>query len=88
MIKNKNIAIIENFEKVYLMKKTKYDSSKINKFKMHLFNKQTYNKKTKYKNFIIFFLFLVGYYLYFLSLEKCYEGQDICCMKAKWIKKN
>ena len=87
MIKNRNIAIIENFEKVYLMKKTKYDSSKINKFKMHLFNKQTYNKKTKYKNFIIFFLFLVGYYLYFLSLEKCYEGQDICCMKAKWIKK-
>ena len=39
------------------------------------------------KNTFIFTFFLISYYLYYLSLEKCYEGADICCNKIKWIKK-
>ena len=33
------------------------------------------------------FLFLLSYFLFYLSLEKCFEGEDICCMKFKWMKK-
>ena len=29
--------------------------------------------------------YLISYLLYFLSLEKCYEGEDVCCMKIYWI---
>ena len=33
------------------------------------------------------FLFLFSYYLFFLSLEKCFEGWDECCIKVFWIKR-
>ena len=39
------------------------------------------------KNTFITSIFLISYYLYYLSLEKCYEGEDKCCKKIKWIKK-
>ena len=41
------------------------------------------NKKNKFA----LIMFFVSYYLFFLSLEKCYEGEDRCCKKWKWIKK-
>ena len=44
-------------------------------------------KNKIFKNIIIFFLFFLSYYLYYLSLEKCTIGFDICCRKRKWIKK-
>lgn len=31
------------------------------------------------------FLFIISYYLYYLSLEKCYEGFDVCANKTTWI---
>ena len=37
-------------------------------------------------NSFIFILFFLSYYFFFLSLEKCYEGDDICCRKFKWMK--
>ena len=40
-----------------------------------------------YKNFIIFFLFFISYFLFFLSLEKCIQGEDICCTKFSWMKR-
>jgi hypothetical protein len=43
-------------------------------------------KKRKKINIVIFILFILSYYLFFLSLEKCYEGVDICCKKFRWIK--
>ena len=43
----------------------------------------TINKKNKFA----FVLFFISYYFFFLSLEKCLEGEDICCQKVKWIKK-
>ena len=39
------------------------------------------------KNAFFTSIFLASYYSYFLSLEKCYEGEDRCCKKEKWIKK-
>ena len=40
----------------------------------------------KYKlDFIASFLFIITYYLYFLSLEKCFNGFDYCALKTKWI---
>ena len=61
----------------------KIESSKIRK-------KNKKNKKminNTLKNIVIFPIFLISYYLYYLSLEKCYEGVDKCCQKLKWIKK-
>ena len=52
--------------------------------------KKNNNKKMKYNiliNTFIFAIFFISYYLYYLSLEKCYEGADVCCKKLKWIKK-
>ena len=54
--------------------------------------------KIKYKNqknlksiFKIFFngigllLFIISYYFYYLSLDKCLQGEDECTKKLKWI---
>ena len=48
------------------------------------------NKRIKYfKRYLnIFFfhgLFILSYYLYYLSLEKCYKGFDACGLKMKWL---
>jgi len=40
----------------------------------------------RYLNNVIFILFILSYYLFFLSLEQCYEGVDICCKKLRGIK--
>ena len=42
--------------------------------------------KNKVQNILICILFFISYYLFFLSLEKCTEGEDKCCMKLQWIK--
>ena len=48
-------------------------------------------RKIKYfsisKNNIAFIFFLISYFLFLLSLEKCYEGESKCSKKVKWIKK-
>ena len=65
------------------MKKTSIIISERNQ----LLNNEKKMKKTYTKK--IFFqinLFLFSYLLYFLSLEKCLEGFDICCNKNKYIK--
>ena len=44
--------------------------------------------KNSVSNFFFFILFFLTYYLYYLSLEKCLEGFDICGKKVRWtIKK-
>ena len=30
-------------------------------------------------------LFIASYYFYYLSLEKCLDGEDACCKRWKWI---
>ena len=45
-------------------------------------------KKLKYilNNALGFLLFIISYYCYFLSLEKCLKGEEVCCTQLKWIK--
>ena len=72
------------------------NSTKVKQFKKHL-NK---NKKSKlseikpkkgrnifmiFSNIISFLLFIVAYYFYYLSLDKCFEGEDVCSKKWDWI---
>ena len=40
-----------------------------------------------YSSFLSFFPFLLSYYLYFLSLEKCMSGEIVCSRKINWIQK-
>lgn len=54
----------------------------------YLLKNNVFNKL--YPNFSIleyisFLLFIFCYYLYYLSLEKCLDGFDICGKKKKWI---
>ena len=46
---------------------------------------------SKYKKIIIHLIFLLisflGYYLYYLSLERCLKGLDKCSLNYQWIKK-
>ena len=32
-------------------------------------------------------LFAISYYIYYLSLEPCYKGEDLCGNNMKWIYK-
>ena len=49
-------------------------------------NSNFYKNKI-YINGSIIFLFLLSYYFFFLSLERCYEGEATCCRKHKWMRK-
>ncbi len=48
-------------------------------------NKNKRIKKECKCSFIYPILYLISYLLYFLSLEKCFEGEDVCCLKMKWM---
>ena len=57
---------------------------KINKIKNNILITIYFFKKIcKYYSL---FLFLISYILYYLSLERCYEGFDACSLKNEWIK--
>ena len=65
---------------------------------MHIKNKYSpiNNQETKYFSIFVvfskiirfssFFIFIVVYFLFFLSLEKCFEGEKICSKKSGWIR--
>ena len=44
------------------------------------------NKFTIFFNIIGFLLFIISYYFYYLSLQKCLKGDNICSQKWDWIK--
>lgn len=71
----KNLFIINNIS----------SSKSTNKLKINRY--YNFIKKTKIiiKNNKYLFSYLISYLLYFLSLEKCYEGEDACCIKINWI---
>ena len=41
----------------------------------------------RHKNFLVFITFFLSYFFFFLSLEKCTQGEDICCGRVSWMKK-
>ena len=74
-------------QKALNIKTFKYFPSKI------LNKKKLENTKKSFVKYIYLFLkwispllFAISYYFYYLSLEKCFEGEDICTRKLKWIK--
>ena len=66
-----------------LIKRPKKEIIFSNKFVFHLYN----YKKLYITNIIVGALFIYSYYLYNLSLEKCFFGEDGCGNKMPWIRK-
>ena len=79
---NKNLRIIKT-ESLSLIMKINYKYNCIHK----IFKKYSNINLFKAKNIAIFFIFSLSYYLYYLSLEKCLDGEDECGIKLNWIKK-
>ena len=50
-------------------------------------NHEIHKSRKKYSNLLIFALFFFSYFSFFLSLERCLEGEDVCCKKVRWMKK-
>ena len=74
----------DRIELIISHKKTTNQIKKYREIIIKLYFKYIYNY---IHNFIIIFLFVLSYYLYYLSLEKCFDGEAKCCLKTKWIKK-
>ena len=71
------LFILNNFTSSKTTNKTKI----IDRYYNYIQKAKTIIKKNKY-----FFSYLISYFLYFISLEKCYEGEDVCCVKGIWIR--
>ena len=56
-----------------------------NKKNIFIVNLKFYLKKNI--KFFYILLFIIAYLLHILSLEKCYEGFDLCSLKTKWIER-
>ena len=73
----------KNFIKINISQYSLKRKARTNKRK----NKQKNNKK--YPEIVLEIislpLFALSYYLYYLSLEKCFEGEDVCSKKWDWI---
>ena len=72
MINNEKIILVNN----------KRSSVKFKKIKIANTIKLFYLKIYKIKYIIYFF---ISYFFFFLSLEKCFEGEDMCCVKLNWM---
>ena len=71
---------------IYFLKKDNiqsYQTLYMYKIKDYRDHKNIIWKLIKY--IFIFSIFFLIYYFYFLSLEACNEGIDICCTKYRWI---
>ena len=80
----------------------KYKNKKLIKIRKNriLFHKNNNNKyslkvRTRKKlnvlyiicsNLVGLLLFIISYYFYYLSLEKCFKGDDVCGQNWTWIK--
>ena len=85
---NKYIIVEENLLIKNISSFTKYSNNyKKNNICFYNINKKLNKKniKNNRNNIIIVFLYIISYYLYFLSLEKCLDGVDECGIKIKWI---
>ena len=82
MKKNKSKEIINENEREFL----KIDPIKLKN--NYLVKKLLLIKIKNYMiKIILLLLIFLNYYLYYLSLEKCLKGFDVCGQKSKWILK-
>ncbi len=79
IMKKENVLInnIKQEEKVLIYKRS-FAPSFLLKIKQ--------KKRVNFCLLLSIFIFLLSYLLYYLSLEKCFEGQILCSKKNKWIK--
>ena len=87
-----NIEKTNSKELYPLIKNLNLYQTIINKKHNYIRKKINFKKLYKYLYFFInkyysIFLFMIAYYLYYLSLDKCLEGIIECCKKEFWIKK-
>ena len=77
--KNRRIKFIKvkyakyRYKKKYILKNHKIGITKTHKIASIIFN------------IIGLLLFITSYYFYYLSLEKCFDGEDACSKKLNWI---
>ena len=72
-----------HFERVNIFKYFSKYKKKKNRYRMNL---KKVNKKTAiFFNILGLLLFIISYYFYYLSLERCYEGEEACTKKWEWI---
>ena len=80
---NRNEKKVKIFERINTFKYIPKNKEKKNKSGIN-FKKE--NKKiSKICNILSLLLFIVSYYFYYLSLEKCFEGEEACSKKWEWI---
>ena len=82
----KNILIKDISDKITFQKrlyKNKYLALFKNKFRCNKLS----NRFSRIFNYFCLIIFIVIYYLYYLSLEKCFEGHRVCTKKTEWIQK-
>ena len=77
--KNRRINSIKYKYEKYLYKNK-------NKLKIHkIGSTKTHKIASIIFNIIGLLLFITSYYFYYLSLEKCFDGEDTCSKKLNWI---
>ena len=89
----KNHAELVNEDSYYNTDQLKVNANLGNKYnKINCFQNKAINRNfimrnlpSIIKHFTCFILFSVSYYFYYSSLERCYEGNDGCGKKMKWI---
>ena len=68
------------------LNRIKFKSKKTNKKEQKIKLKRGNRILKIFFNIIGLFLFIISYYFYYLSLEKCFDGEDFCTVKWNWIK--
>ncbi len=72
----KNIEIKESYTNVPDNKNSNINDS---------FRKKYMKYSNRKINILALILFIISYYCYYLSLEKCFDGIDLCTRKWNWI---
>ena len=80
---NRNEKKVKIFERINTFKYIPKNKEKKNKSGINL--KKENKKISKICNIPSLLLFIVSYYFYYLSLEKCFEGEEACSKKWEWI---
>ena len=73
--------ISNKFKKICEKKKTKY----IQNVEQGDKSTKKIKKKKIYIHILHTLLFFVAYFFYYLSLERCFDGEDICSTKQAWM---
>ena len=101
MYKNERFLSFKKYKKIKIKETTfknlntkKPSRVKFSKYSIRKRNINKANRKKKklifvfsiFLNLLALLLFIISYHFYYLSLEKCLEGINLCTLKWNWIK--